>query len=114
MQLAARCRTAVSSLYITRHIHSSIPVRIFYERRQVASWGDENELKTFDLQDLVETFTEAKPTNESTAAGHLKMREDRHILRYLRLIELQVPQLVGMLLFMTSVFHLLHVSWIMV
>jgi hypothetical protein len=93
MRLAAQCRTALSSLYMKRHFHSSLSAREVFDKKQLEEIDD---MEAFDMKDVVTAFTELEPsTDESTSAGHLKMRQDRHLLYYLRLIEHEVPELVG-------------------
>jgi hypothetical protein len=86
---------------VKRHLHSSISARKDSEERQeVESEKKEEEmveeLAPFDSDDLLKSFSEDQLSNESTSAGHLKMRQDRHLLYYLRLIEQVTPELVGM------------------
>jgi hypothetical protein len=78
-----------------RPFYSSISAREAYGQHQQRKLEQIDDLDTFNVDDLVKSFTEAEPTNESTSAGHLKMRQERHLLNYLRLIELGVPELVG-------------------
>jgi hypothetical protein len=92
MRLAAQCRTALSSLYMKRHFHSSLSPRQVFDNQELEEIDD---MDTFDMNDVVTAFSETEPTSESTSAGHLKMRQDRHLLHYLRLIEHEVPELVG-------------------
>jgi hypothetical protein len=89
---------------MTRHFHSSISARNAHQGQQPEETKEDDfeELENFDEEDLVATFTDAESASESTAAGHLKMRHERHLLHYLRLIEEKVPYLVGMLPFTAS------------
>jgi hypothetical protein len=97
MRLAAQCRTALSSLYMKRHFHSSLSPRQVFDNQIFDNQELEeiDDMDTFDMNDVVTAFSETEPTSESTSAGHLKMRQDRHLLHYLRLIEHEVPELVG-------------------
>jgi small subunit ribosomal protein S35 len=81
---------------MTRHFHSSISARNAHQGQQPEETKEDDfeELENFDEEDLVATFTDAESASESTAAGHLKMRHERHLLHYLRLIEEKVPYLV--------------------
>lgn len=95
---------------MNRHFHSSISARMAHRQQQepqlLEQYEDEedqedeedgyDEMDTFDEEDMENTFKDLKVSQESTAAGHLAMRQNSLILRYLRLIETEVPELVGM------------------
>lgn len=46
--------------------------------------------------DFFELLTEAPEVADSPSSGHLMLREQRQMLHYLRLIEHEMPKLVGM------------------
>ena len=94
MRLAAQCRTALSSLSMKRHLHTSVSLRKGVAQRRQAEL--DNDEVAFDVDDLLQAFKGQKARNESSSAGHLKMRQARHLLDYLRLIEQLTPELVGM------------------
>jgi hypothetical protein len=96
MRLAAQCRTALSTLSMKRHLHASTSPRKGVAQRKQGKPDNESDELPFDLDDLLQTFKGQKAKNESSSAGHLKMRQDRHLLDYLRLIEQLTPELVGM------------------
>lgn len=94
MRLTGQCRTALSSLSTKRHFHTSISARKVFQHQQELEFDEEeDQLENFDDEDLVKTFTDT--SEESSSAGHIKMRHERHVLYYLRQIELEVPKLVG-------------------
>jgi len=51
----------------------------------------------FTDDDFLELLTEAPEVADSPSSGHLMLREQRQILHYLRLIEHEMPKLVGTL-----------------
>lgn len=116
MRLTAQCRAALSSLSVTRHFHTSLSIRTLYEEQQHLAQGqelasvheqeqqldfeyEEEELANFEDDDVVSAFMDANDDGktDTTSAGHLAIRRDRRILYYLRLIENEVPKLVGKL-----------------
>lgn len=90
----------MSSLSRNRQLHTS--VRVLQEQQQ---HSEEVELENFEDDDVVTAFMNSKDTGkiDTTSAGHLAMRRDRQILYYLRLIENELPDLVGMLYFLSAI-----------
>jgi hypothetical protein len=94
MPLAAQYRTAFSSLTTIRHFHTSMSIWNGDKRKKKKS--NEHRVKPINADDLANFFRQPRyPTHESTSAGHLMMRQHRQLLQYLRLIEHEVPSLVG-------------------
>lgn len=101
MRLAAYSRPLLSSLSVTRQFHSSILSRAANGDRQklqpeeaVVEDDVFDYMEPFDDDDMANVFKDLKPSQDSTAAGHLAMRQNRHVLHYLRLIETELPELV--------------------
>lgn len=51
-----------------------------------------------DMDELVEQWDETSEVEDSPSGGHIILQEFRQTLHYLRLIEHEMPKLVGMLL----------------
>lgn len=98
MQLAAQCRNVLTPALRNRHFHTALPARALPGQKRQLRFKDNG--GSFDDEDIVEAFHEAKDNGkkDATSAGHLQMRRDRRVLYYMRLIENEVPQLVGELL----------------
>jgi len=119
VRLATQCRTVLSSLSVTRHIHTSLSLRTLHEQeQQPLQVGEEaheqllrveeqqqldiqyedEELENFDDDDVVSAFMEANDDGklDTTSAGHLAIRRNRQVLYYLRLIENEIPKLVSL------------------
>lgn len=97
IRLPVQAHASLSSA--VRRIHST-PL-VFAERRPIfeedsAVIPEAEDLLNFEASDAVKVFQTAQAEeHESTAAGHLVMRQDRHVFKYLRLIENSLPELVG-------------------
>lgn len=104
MRFPIKSRAALSPLATTRNVHSSASVQKVFERRQPKSVtedeqlaADPEDLLPFTVSDVMKSLqTIGDTSNESSSAGHLVMRQDRHVFKYLRLIENGLPKLVGM------------------
>jgi hypothetical protein len=51
-----------------------------------------------DMDELVEQWDETSEVEDSPSAGHIMLQEHRQTLHYLRLIEHEMPKLVGVFL----------------
>lgn len=98
MRLPLQARASLASA--ARYIHST-PL-VLAERRPRFDTEDSEvipeaeDLRNFEVSDAIKAFQTARAEeHESTAAGHLVMRQDRHVFKYLRLIENSLPELVG-------------------
>ena len=65
--------------------------KVFEERRTESVLED-------DMDELMEQWDDFSEVKDSPTAGHIVLGEYRQTLRYLRLIELELPKLVGMFL----------------
>lgn len=98
MRLPVQAHASLSSA--VRRIHSTPLVlaerRPRFEAEDSAVIPEAEDLLNFEVNDAVKVFQTAQAEeHESTAAGHLVMRQDRHVFKYLRLIENSLPELVG-------------------
>lgn len=98
MRLPLQARASLSS--VARHLHTT-PLVLAERRPRFDSEDSEvtpeaEDLRNFEVSDAIKAFQTARAEeHESTAAGHLVMRQDRHVFKYLRLIENSLPELVG-------------------
>lgn len=105
MQSIANHRHLLSFLSKSRHFHSSVCTRARRQKQPQVALSNE-QLKGIDNyvhppgfqdDDVKEAFMAAQDDGgvDATSAGHLKLRRDRQVIQYLRLIENELPELVS-------------------
>ncbi|KAF7985267.1 hypothetical protein HWV62_6401 [Athelia sp. TMB] len=87
--------SATRCIHLTTAALAERPSRFETQASEVVPEAED--LSNFELPDVIRAFqTATAPEHETTAAGHLVMRQDRHVFKYLKLIENDLPQLVAL------------------
>ena len=88
MSFATPYRQLLSHIPKCRHMHSSAVRTMPRMTKATATRGD-------DLVDALLDFKTPQTGNDTSSAGHMMLQQQRRMLYYLRLIEHEMPRLVG-------------------
>lgn len=88
MSLARSCRPTLSHIFHSRAIHCSAARSMARMNKAATVQGDE-------LADAILDLKAQQIGDDTSAAGHMVLQQQRKLLYYLRLIEHEMPKLVG-------------------